>query len=136
MLSFKIQLQLTGAATAEMREIVQLTRTPPSRTVTSSGGQDSSGALGMRIRSNGTLAAVIVSTPARASTWPGAVTFPVVTVSRPSWEETLTPSQPLNDALVALWTRCRERNGNPYKFATARLETSPQGLVAHVFLEF
>ena len=51
-------------------------------------------------------------------------------------EQTLAASGPLNDALVALWNRCRERNGNPYRFVTARLETSPQGLMTHVFLEF
>jgi hypothetical protein len=51
-------------------------------------------------------------------------------------EEALAGNPQLNDALVALWNRCRDRNGNPYKFATARLESSPQGLVTHVFLEF
>jgi hypothetical protein len=51
-------------------------------------------------------------------------------------EEALTGSAQLNDALVALWNRCRERNGMPFKFVSARLESSPQGLVTNVFLEF
>ncbi|GAC1543559.1 MAG: hypothetical protein NVS3B10_07730 [Polyangiales bacterium] len=48
----------------------------------------------------------------------------------------LTPSAALQDALIALWSRCRERNGLPYRFVTARLESSGQGLLTHVFLEF
>ena len=51
-------------------------------------------------------------------------------------EQTLTGTPALQDALISLWNRCRERNGTPFKFVTARLETSPQGLVTHVFLEF
>lgn len=51
-------------------------------------------------------------------------------------DQTLTASAALHDALVALWSRCRDRNGAPYKFLTARLEPGPQGLVTHVTLEF
>jgi hypothetical protein len=51
-------------------------------------------------------------------------------------EQTLTASAALQDALVALWSRARDRNGAPYKFVTARLEPGPQGLVTNVFLEF
>ena len=42
----------------------------------------------------------------------------------------------LNDALVGLWMRCRERLGTPYRFVTAKLEQSPQGLVPNVSLEW
>lgn len=51
-------------------------------------------------------------------------------------DQTLTPSTALHDALVALWSRCRDRNGAPYKFLTAKVETGPQGLVTNVTLEF
>ena len=51
-------------------------------------------------------------------------------------EQTLAASAALQDALVALWSRTRDRNGAPYKFLTARLEPGPQGLVTHVILEF
>jgi hypothetical protein len=51
-------------------------------------------------------------------------------------EQTLTASVALQEALVALWSRSRDRNGAPYRFVTARLETGPQGLVTNVFLEF
>jgi hypothetical protein len=50
-------------------------------------------------------------------------------------EQSLAASTALQDALVALWSRARERNGSPYKFLTARLEPGPQGLVTNVFLE-
>lgn len=42
----------------------------------------------------------------------------------------------LNDALVALWMRCRERTGAPYRFATAKLEQTAQGLIPSVSLEW
>jgi hypothetical protein len=42
----------------------------------------------------------------------------------------------LNDALVALWMRCRDKTGTPYRFATAKLEQTPQGLVPQVSLEW
>ena len=51
-------------------------------------------------------------------------------------EQTLAASTALQDALVALWSRSRDRNGAPYKFLSARLEPGPQGLVTNVFLEF
>lgn len=69
---------------------------------------------------------------------------PVGTVSMHS-ELSLTPAQggppiPLNasraleDSLVALWIRCRDRQG-PFRFCTARLENGPQGFITQVFLE-
>jgi hypothetical protein len=42
----------------------------------------------------------------------------------------------LNDALVNLWMRCRDRMGTPYRFVTAKLEQTPQGLVPTVSLEW
>lgn len=42
----------------------------------------------------------------------------------------------LNDALAGLWIRCRDRQGTPYRFVTAKLEQSPQGLVPNVSLEW
>ena len=51
-------------------------------------------------------------------------------------EQTLPASTALQDALVALWSRARDRNGAPYRFLTARLEPGPQGLVTNVYLEF
>jgi hypothetical protein len=68
----------------------------------------------------------------------GAISIESRLVLRPrnGPEQTLVASPALEDALVGLWNRTRERNGFPFKFATARLESSPQGLVTHLFLEF
>ncbi len=69
----------------------------------------------------------------------GSVSLDVRITLRPSHggaELTIPTTAALNDALVALWMRCRDRNGTPYKFATAKLEQTPQGLVPHVSLEW
>ena len=52
-------------------------------------------------------------------------------------EQTLVASPALQDALIALWLRCRDRAGTPYRFVTARLEkATPGGFATHVFLEY
>jgi len=47
----------------------------------------------------------------------------------------LAPTAPLQDALVGLWNRCRDR-GAGYRFLTARMENGPSGLVTNVQLEW
>ena len=42
----------------------------------------------------------------------------------------------LHDALAALWLRCRDRAGGGYRFATVRVERTPQGMNTQVFLEW
>src|SRR5205823_197299 len=42
----------------------------------------------------------------------------------------------LHDALAALWLRCRDRAGGGYRFATVRVERTPQGMTTQVFLEW
>lgn len=46
----------------------------------------------------------------------------------------LNPSHALEDSLVALWMRCRDRQG-PFRVVSARLENGPQGFITQVFLE-
>ena len=46
----------------------------------------------------------------------------------------LNPSHALEEALVGLWMRCRDRQA-PFRFASARFENGPQGFITQVFLE-
>jgi len=69
----------------------------------------------------------------------GTVSLDVRLTLRPSSggpEVQIPPTGALNDALASLWMRCRDRQGGPYRFATAKLEPGPQGLQANVFLEW
>jgi len=69
----------------------------------------------------------------------GTVSLDIRLTLRPSTgggEIQIAPTGALQDALAALWMRCRDRQGGPYRFATAKLESGVHGLQTNVFLEW
>lgn len=69
----------------------------------------------------------------------GTVSLEVRLTLKPSTggaEITIPSTGALQDALAALWMRCRDRFGGPYRFATAKLESGVHGLQTNVFLEW